>query len=156
MGIMGVVTDVGSNVEDEREPTWEDAVKARAGGTPVEVVRPRRRITVVYRYRDGAVIASSPQLRSLRATGATLEEARRLVREDLDRFLDPEVEIHEDLPHTEPRPCTVAAGRSWMYLLDSSVILAASSSGTARSFITPAHPVPVPTHGLLREARASR
>jgi len=108
------VTDVGRDVADEREPTWDEAVAVQAGAAPVEVVRPKRLVTVVYRFEDGVFTATSPQLRSLRINGATLEQTTTLTRQALDRFLDPDVEVSEILPRPDSGVCTAAAGRSWL------------------------------------------
>jgi hypothetical protein len=133
---MGVVTDVGRNLVGEREPTWDEAVSAHEGGTPVEIVRPKRQVTVVYRYVDGVFTATSPQLRGLRVTGPTLKQTKALVREGLDRFLDPAVDVAEILPRTDPQICTAAAGSGWFKAGPLSVILVPSSSGNARAFVS--------------------
>jgi hypothetical protein len=136
VGIMGVVTEVGRKVVDEREPTWEEAVAAHEAGTPVEIVRPKRQVTVVYRYTDGVFTATSPQLRSLRATGANFQETRRLARQDLDRFLDPAVDVVEIPPRTDPQICTAAAGRGQFNASSLLLMLVPSSSGTGRAFVS--------------------
>jgi predicted RNase H-like HicB family nuclease len=134
---MGVVTDVGRNKTDMREPTWEEAAAVQAAATPVEVVRPKRQVIVTYRFEDGVFTATSPQLRSLRITGPTLEQTMSLVRQALDRFLDPAVEVREVLPRTDSHVCTAAAGHSWLKTEALSTLLAVPSTSSAvRAFVS--------------------
>lgn len=132
---MSVVEDVDSYVDDDPEPTWEEAVAAFEGGTPVRVVRPPRKLTVVYRYADGIFTATSPDLAGFRVTGRSLHETRGLVREDLEDFLDPAVEVIEQFPTPEPSIATTANCSGFM--LSSSYVVAVTSSGAGRAFISP-------------------
>lgn len=133
---MGVVTDVSKNAVGEREPTWEEAVATQAAATPVEVVRPKRQVTVVYRYEGGVFTATSPQLRSLRVTGSTLQKAKNLVKQDLDRFLDQEVNVVEIAPPADPQICTKASGRGMFQAGPLSILIVPSSSGSSRAFVS--------------------
>lgn len=136
MGIMSVVSDMGTDMDDEREPTWEEAVATFNKAAPVELVRSPRKITVVYRYADGVFTATSPDVKGFRATGANLHEAKAAAREDLDRFLDPAVEVLERVPGPDPEICTAAAGRNWRTSRSLPGILVLSSSGTAGTFVS--------------------
>lgn len=138
MGIMNVVTDVDSNVDDEREPTWDEALAAFKAASPVELVRPPRQVTVIYRYADGRFTATSPEIRGFRTSGPSLHETRSLVRQDLDRFLDPPVNVLERFPAADPEIRTTAAGTGWVDPLALPGIMTLSSSGTARTFISSA------------------
>jgi predicted RNase H-like HicB family nuclease len=108
---MSVVTEVGRNADDEREPTWEEAVAALEAASPVEVVRPLREITVIYRYADGIFTATSPEIKGFRTSGPSLHETRGLVRQDLERFLDPAVKVRERFPATTRSRADCAAHR---------------------------------------------
>jgi len=136
VGIMNVVTEVGANMDDEREPTWDEAMTALDAATPVEVVRSPRRITVVYRYSDGTFTATSPDLRAFRVTGRSLEEAKSAAREDLGRFLDPVVEVIERPPPPDPSICTAAAGHNPFRAAALPGVIVLSSAGTAHTFVT--------------------
>lgn len=132
---MDVVKDVDTDGVDERDPTWEEAVATQAAATPVKVVRPKRHVTVVYRYESGVFTATSPQLRSLRVSGSTLQEARSLARQDLERFLDPAVDVLEVTPPADPQICTVATGRGWFHA-SSLLIVEPSTSSSSRTFVS--------------------
>lgn len=54
-----------------------------------------REIAVVYRYADGRFTATSPDLTDLEISGRSLDETRKLVRQDLAGFLDPAVKVIE-------------------------------------------------------------
>jgi hypothetical protein len=75
--------------------TWEEALAAFNTATSVEVVRPPRTVTVEYRHEGGKVVATSPEIRSFRASGRDLDGARSAVHDLLDPFLDPSVTIEE-------------------------------------------------------------
>jgi predicted RNase H-like HicB family nuclease len=79
----------------EHEPSWEEAHAAFALGEPAEVVRPARRLRVVYQRADGSWTATSPDLEGFQVTGASLEEAKARAAENLNSFLDPAVEMDE-------------------------------------------------------------
>src|SRR5689334_2547483 len=98
MGIMNVVEDMGRHVDGEPDPTWDEAVAAFEAAAPARLVRPSRQLRVVYRYADGIFTATSPDLTDLKITGRSMYETRRLVREDLDGWLDPGVEVIEHFP----------------------------------------------------------
>jgi predicted RNase H-like HicB family nuclease len=140
VGIMSVVTDMGRNVEDEREPTWDEAVATLEVATPVEVVRSPREVTVVYRYADGIFTAASPDVRGFQTTGRSLHETRSLVRQDLSQFLDPAVKVLERFPVPDPEICTSAAGCGLLQGASLPGLIVLSSSGTARTFVSSARP----------------
>jgi predicted RNase H-like HicB family nuclease len=133
---MSVVEDVGTDMDDEREPTWDEAIAAFNRAAPVELVRSPRRITVVYRYTDGIFTATSPDVRGFRVTARSLHEARAAVREDLDRFLDPAVEVLERIPAPDPEICTAAVGRNSLVAGSLPGLIVLSSSGTAGTFVS--------------------
>src|SRR5260370_15107071 len=126
---MSVVTDMGRNVEDEREPTWDEAVAALEAATPVQVVRPPRGVTVVYRYADGVFTATSPDVRGFRTTGRSLHETRSLVRQDLSQFLDPAVKVLERFPVPDRGISTPAAGGGWLKAAPLPGMIVRGSSG---------------------------
>lgn len=140
---MSVVNEVGTNMDDEPEPTWDEAVAAFNRAAPVELVRSPRQVTVVYQYANGTFTATSPDVRSFRVTGQSLHETRAGVREDLERFLDPAVKVVERFPPAEPGICTAATGWAWMKASPLNAIFEVSSSGTARTFVSS---VQGPTH----------
>jgi hypothetical protein len=111
VGIMSVVTEMGRNVDDEREPTWDEAIASLETATPVEVVRPQREVKVIYRYADGIFTATSPDVRGFRVTGPSMHETRAYVQQDLEKFLDPDVKIKELFPAPDPEIRTSAGGR---------------------------------------------
>jgi len=148
VGIMSVVTDMGRNVEDEPEPTWDEAVAALKAATPVEVVRSPREVTVVYRYTDGIFTATSPDVRGFRTTGRSLHETRSLVQQDLSQFLDPAVKVLERFPVPDREIRTSAAGCGWLKAASLPGMIVLSSSGTARTFVSSAR-------ASLRRVRAS-
>jgi hypothetical protein len=80
------------------EPMWDEAAAAFGTGTPVQLARPERKVTIRYRYEDGHCKATSPQVTGFEATGADLQETRALVRQKLDAWLDPAVELDEVMP----------------------------------------------------------
>ena len=136
---MSVVTDVDRRMDDEGEPTWDEAVAAFDAATPVELARSPRQVTVVYRFVDGAFMATSPEMRGLRFAGRSLPEVRALVRQDLEGFLDPAVRVVERLPARGPQTCTAAAGHGVFFdASPPSGLMVLSSSGTARTFMAPA------------------
>jgi hypothetical protein len=135
VGIMGVVTEMGRNVEDEREPTWDEALAALEAATPVQVVRSPREVIVVYRYADGIFRATSPNVTGLRITGTSLHETRGLVRQDLERFLDPAVEVVERFPAPDPE-ITTTTSRSLLKAGSLPGMIILSSSGAARTFFS--------------------
>jgi hypothetical protein len=99
--MMSVVEDMHVDErQDDNEPdlSWEDAVAEFEAGEPVELVRPPRKITIVYRYTDGRFYATSPDLTGFEVSGPNLYETKQLVREDLARYLDPTVEFGERFP----------------------------------------------------------
>lgn len=148
MGIMSVVTKVGTDLEDEREPTWDEAVATLDAAAPVEVVRSPRKVTVMYRYADGIFTATSPEVKGFRTTGRSLHETRRLVSQDLRGFLDPAVEIVERIPAADPEVRTAAVGRGWVNASALHGISVPSSSSGGRAFVSS-------VRASLRRTRAS-
>lgn len=84
--------------DSEPEPSWDEAVAAFGSGEPVDLIRPNRKIVINYRYEDGRVHASSPDLTGFEVMGPTLYETKRLVRIDLAGYLDSGVELDEREP----------------------------------------------------------
>jgi hypothetical protein len=138
MGIMSVVSDVSTEIDDEREPTWDEAMAALDAAAPVEVVRSARSVTVIYRYADGMFTATSPDVRGFRVSGPSLHETQRAARDDLADFLDPAVGVVERFPAPEPEIMTAACGRSSFQPGSLSGIFVLSSSGTARTYVSSA------------------
>lgn len=83
---------------NDREPTWEEARAAFDAAEPVEVIRPPRRITVRYHLASKVYVAGSPEIPGFWAYGDTLDEVMAVGRERLASWLDPAVEIVEELP----------------------------------------------------------
>ena len=79
----------------ELEPSWEEAHTAFAAAEPAELVRPARKLRVVYQRVGGSWTATSPDLEGFEATGVSLEETKARAAEDLSAFLDPAVELDE-------------------------------------------------------------
>jgi hypothetical protein len=96
--MMGVVELVDGLSEWDDEPTWDEAAAAFGTGTPVQLARPERKVTIRYRYEDGHCKATSPQVTGFEVIGADLQETRALVRQKLDAWLDPAVELDEIMP----------------------------------------------------------
>jgi hypothetical protein len=97
--MMSVVESMEMRHSDaEGDSDWADALADWTVGEPVDLTRPARKITIVYRYTDGRFYATSPDLTGFDLSGGNLHETRQLVREDLARFLDPAVELREVLP----------------------------------------------------------
>jgi len=95
---MRVVEVMDGASGSDGEPTWEEAVAAFGTGTPVELVRPARKIVIRYRYEDGRCYATSPDLTGFEIAGTNLYETRNLARKRLDAWLDPAVELDEIMP----------------------------------------------------------
>ena len=135
-GIISVVKDVGRDMDDNYEPTWDEAVAALASAEPVEVVRSPRRIIVVYRYADGVFTATSPDVKGFRASGGSLDEARLHAKQDLADFLDPAVKVVEI--YSRPERETAACGHSWFRSESSAALVVLSTEGTASTYMSPA------------------
>jgi hypothetical protein len=143
---MSVVEGMGRDMDDEPDPTWDEAVAAFEAATPVELVRPPREITVVYRYADGSFTASSLDLAGFEVSGRSLHEIRELVRQDLVGFLDPAVKVIERYPPPEPQIAT-AAGRSWFKPSSLPAAIVVTSCTAGRAFVSSAQ-------ATLRRVRA--
>jgi hypothetical protein len=143
---MSVVESVGRDIDNEPDPTWEEAIAAFRAATPARVVRPPRQLTVVYRYADGTFTATSPDLRGFKVSGSSLYEAQQLVRDDLADFLDPVVKVVERYPSPEPEIGTVAS-RSRFEMFSVPGAIEVSTSGAGRAFVSP-------TRAALRRERA--
>lgn len=103
-GIMNVME--GMDVHDRQddtapEPNWADALAEWDATEPAELVRPPRSLVITYRY-DGRFHATSPDITGFAVTGPTLDETRRLVRADLEDFLDGNVSLEELMPVPGP------------------------------------------------------
>lgn len=103
--------DVHQSYDNEPEPTWEQAVAEFDAAEPAELVRPLRKVVIVYRFTNGRVHATSPDLTGFEVTGPTLYETKKLVRADLATYLDPAVELDEREPTELPSEGT---SRSWL------------------------------------------
>jgi hypothetical protein len=147
VGIMSVVEDVDKYTGDEPEPTWDEAVAAFETATPVELVRPRRHVTVVYRYADGSFTATSPDLTGFGISGRSLRETIELVKQDLAGFLDPAVEILERFPDPEPEIVTTAVSQRWSKVGPLPGVVLVSSRSASRAFVSS-------TRASLRQVRA--
>lgn len=79
----------------EPEPTWEEAHAAFEAAEPAELVRPARKLRVIYQLGDGNWTATSPDLEGFEVTGVRLAETKARAAEALDAFLDPAVELDE-------------------------------------------------------------
>ncbi len=82
----------------EPEPSWEDAAAMWDAAEPADLKRPPRKIIVVYRYVDGKFHATSASLKGFEVSGPSLYETKQLVREALNDYLDPAVELDERMP----------------------------------------------------------
>jgi len=131
------VEGVGRHMDDEQDPTWDEAVAAFEAATPVELVRPLRKITVAYRYADGTFTATSPDLRGFEVSGSSLSETKRLVALNLRGFLDPTVELLEREPSPEPTIGTAPAGRSRLKASSGPGVFVVNTFSSARAFISP-------------------
>lgn len=81
--------------DSESELTWDEAVAAFRSGEPVELVRPNRKIVINYRYEGNRVHATSSDLTGFEVMASSLAETKRLVRDDLARYLESGVELVE-------------------------------------------------------------
>jgi hypothetical protein len=135
---MKVVRDMQDG--HEREPTWEEAHGAFEAAEPAELVRPARKLHVVYRYADGSWTATSPDLEGFEVMGPSLAETKARAAGDLAAFLDPAVELVEKEPETTfkfapPRTLEVVNGGE--------VIVRTDTSNSSRSYVS-ARSVKVP------------
>jgi hypothetical protein len=118
--------------DHQSEPTWDEAVAAFGTGEPVDLVRPARKIVIVYRYLDNQFHATSPDLTGFEVTGPSLHETKKLVRTDLARYLDPAVELDERLPAQ-----TLTAGTSSQVIRGpGEFVTTTTSSGRSRAFVS--------------------
>src|SRR5262245_42911300 len=137
---MNVVKDMGTDTDDAREPTWEEALAEFNDALPVELERSPRKITVVYRFTGDGFVATSPDLKGFRATGRTLREVKAAATQDLQSFLDPAVEVVQREPVSEPRICTSAATTRSGWLVSGALpsVVVLTSSGSAGTFVSSA------------------
>jgi predicted RNase H-like HicB family nuclease len=120
--------DVDKRHDDDRpDLSWEDAVAEFEGGEPVELVRPPRKVTIVYRYTDGQFYASSPDLTGFEVSGASLHETRQLAKQDLAGYLDAAIELVERIPR--PNPTTRGARSRSRVTRGGSFVLSAGTAG---------------------------
>jgi hypothetical protein len=140
VGIMSVVKDVGAHMDDETEPTWDEAVAALEAAEPVELVRGPREITVLYRYADGRFTATSPDVTGFKISARSLHETRSLVQHDLADFLDPAVKVVEHFPAPEPEIVTTAASCSRFELSSLPTIVVVTSCSVGRAFVSSTGP----------------
>lgn len=124
----------------EPEPTWEEAHAAFEAAEPAELVRPARKLYVVYQYADGSWTATSPDLEGFEATGASLAETKARAAEDLAAFLDPAVELVEKEPEFAFKS---AAPRTLVVVNGGELIVRTDTSNSSRSYVS-ARSVKVP------------
>jgi hypothetical protein len=79
----------------EPEPTWEEAHAAFEAAEPAELVRPARKLRVIYQLSGENWTATSPDLEGFEVTGISLAETKARTAEVLGAFLDPAVELDE-------------------------------------------------------------
>lgn len=87
--------------DSEPDPTWEEAVAEFEAGQPVELIRSPRALLIEYRYADGRWLATSPRLTGLSVSAASLPEAKTLVAESLDGYLDPAASLYDHVVEPE-------------------------------------------------------
>jgi hypothetical protein len=135
--MMSVVEDMDVHERQDNtgpDPSWEDAVAEWDAGEPVDLERPRRKLTIQYRYIDGRFYATSPDLTGFEVSGPSLYETTQLVRADLQDFLDCTVELDEHMPRQEPN----TEGASRQVVRDpGSFVLSPTSNGRSRAFVSP-------------------
>jgi predicted RNase H-like HicB family nuclease len=128
---MKVVKDMQDG--HEPEPTWEEAHAAFEAAEPAELVRPARKLRVIYEYADSSWIATSPDLDGFEVTGASLAETKARAAEDLAAFLDPAVELVE----TEPESAfKFAPPRTLIVVKGGAIIMRTDTSNSSRSYVS--------------------
>ena len=133
--MMKVVEDMAGHMHDdhEPEPTWEEANAAFEAAEPAELVRPARKLVVVYRYADGCWSATSPDLEGFGVVGLSLSEVKAKAAEDLAAFLDPAVELDERV--VEPA-VTRAPRQKFLIVTGAGNVITVDTSSRSRAFIS--------------------
>lgn len=118
---------------NEPEPSWDEAVAAFGSGEAVDLIRPNRKVVIDYGFENHHIRATSPDLTGFEAIGSTLDEARRLVRASLARYLDSGVELLEH----EPEPAIFTASISTSRVIRGPrESITTTARGRSRAFIT--------------------
>lgn len=132
--MMKVVEEMTAHPQDnEPEPTWDEAVASLRSGEHVDLTRPNRKIAIDYRYEDGRVHASSPDLTGFEVVGLTLYETKELVRTDLARYLDSGVEVVD----REPRPILTESSSRSQIIRGPGELVTTMANGRSRTLIAP-------------------
>jgi hypothetical protein len=133
--MMKVVEDMPGHMHDDQEPepTWEEANAAFEAAEAAELVRPARKLIVVYRYADGYWSATSPDLEGFEVSDPSLSAVKQKAAEDLAAFLDPAVAIEERVAE----PATTLAPRQKLRITAGSAnVVTVNTSSRSRSFIS--------------------
>jgi hypothetical protein len=133
--MMKVVEDMPRHMDDDQEPepTWEEANAAFEAAEPAELVRPARKLIVVYRYADGLWSATSPDLEGFEVSGPNLYAVKARAAEDLAAFLDPAVALEERVAE----PATTLAPRQKLRITAGSAnVVTVNTSSRSRTFIS--------------------
>lgn len=132
---MKVVEDMAGNRRDhhEPEPTWEEANAAFEAAEPAELVRPARKLVVVFRYADGCWNATSPDLEGFGVAGLSLPEVKAKAAEDLAAYLDPVVELDERV--AEPA-VTLAPRQKFRVVAGAGNVITVGTSSRSRAFVS--------------------
>jgi len=133
--MMKVVNDMREHVHDDQEPepTWEEASAAFEAAEPAEVIRPARKLVVVYRYADGCWNATSPDLQGFEVVGQSLSVVKAKAAEDLATFLDPAVELEERV--AEPA-VTCAPRQKFRIFSGGGNVITVGTRGRSRAFVS--------------------
>jgi len=135
LGMMKVVEDMAGNMRDhhEPEPTWVEANAAFEAAEPAELVRPARKLVVVFRYADGCWSATSPDLEGFGVAGLSLPEVKAKAAEDLAAYLDPAVELDERV--AEPA-VTLGPRQKFRVVAGAGNVITVGTSSRSRAFVS--------------------
>lgn len=86
-------TGASSAMDDEPDPTWEEAVAAFEAATPVRLVRPPRTVVIDLTCYGSVWVATSAQLGGFSASGFTASGVEKIARDNLEAWLDPAVTL---------------------------------------------------------------
>jgi hypothetical protein len=89
--------------------SWEEA---RVGFKPAELVRGERSLTVEYRCQDDRWTATSPDLDDFEVSASSLGQLKTAAHAVLDDWLDPTVQVREQVVSEPERLSTRTVGRS--------------------------------------------
>jgi hypothetical protein len=119
--------------DQEPEPTWEEANAAVEAAEPAELVRPARKLSVVYQYADGCRSATSPDLDGFAVVAASLSALKTKVAAALGNFLDPAVELDE---HVAEPAATLAPRQTVHIAVGDRAVVTVDTSSRSRTFIS--------------------